>query len=103
MLRGIRYDKLSGLEKLVMYQAYTQERMADMNRVAATVFAATDPKKASEFLGRCMDELFPEIALHKDLSVEAKQRELDAFTKKKISLVPIAGSEGLQLSISDKE
>ena len=87
-----------------MYQAYTQERMARMHEVAAIVYAHSDPQKASGFLSQCMDELFPEAALNKDLSVEAKQKELEAFTKKTIALVPIPGTEeGFKLEISDSK
>lgn len=87
-----------------MYQAYTQERMAEMHKISAAVFAPNDGKKAMEFLGKCMDELFPEIALHRELSVEAKQKELDAFSKKRVALVPIPGTnEGFSLSISDEK
>lgn len=87
-----------------MYQAYTQERMAEMHKVAATVFAQSDPKKASEFLRQCMDELFPEVATAKDLSIEAKQKELKAFSEKEIALVPMPGTkDGFRLEVSEKK
>lgn len=85
-----------------MYEAYTQERLAKMHEIAAIVYAQSDPKKASSFLSQCMDELFPEVALQKDLTIEAKQRELDAFSKKKIALVPIdGGAGGFKLEMAD--
>ncbi len=50
-----------------------------------------------------MDDLFPEMVGNKNLTVEAKARELAEFSKKTIALVPIAGMEdGFRLKIEEK-
>lgn len=78
--------------------------MASLHGLTAQVFAGIDPKKAAEFLTMYMDDLFPEMSGKKDLTVEAKARELTEFSKKVISLVPMAGDEDwFRLKIEEKK
>ena len=101
-LRGIQYEKLSWIERLVMYQKFTDERMATVTHLAAQVFAPNDGKKAADFLHRYMEAIFPEVEL-KSTEITDKEmfNELMAFTKKDIVLVQ--GQSGLELKINEKK
>lgn len=101
MLRGAWQEGMPSLERAVLYEKYTQDRMGQIYATAATVFASQDPKKAGEFLTRCMDALFPEVAKGKEHDVASKMKELQAFNEKNIMLVP--GKGGYALKIEDKE
>lgn len=103
-LRGIRTSEMPALEKLVMYEAYTQERMATVHQTAAIVFSSVDPKKAAELLGEYMNAVFPEVGLSKEKTTEAKIKELEEFSKHEVKLVPIPGlEEGFSLQVNPKE
>jgi len=103
-LRGIRTEKMPALEKIVMYEAFTQERMAGVHQTAAIVFASIDPKKSSEFMSQYLDSLFPEADLTKGKSTDDKIRQLEEFSKNEVKLVPIPGmSEGFSLQVNPRE
>lgn len=84
----------------MLLEKYSQDRLGQMNALAAQVFAASDPKKAGEFLLRAFDCMFPEVAGRKDASQEDRMKELEEFSKKEIALVE--GPHGLRLSVKDK-
>jgi GTPase len=51
-----------------------------------------------------MDDVFPEMEGKKDLTVEAKAKELAEFSKKVVALVPMAGHEDwFRLKIEEKK
>lgn len=87
------------LEKTVLYEKYTLDRMAGIYSCAAQVFASQDPKKSGEFLTKYMDALFPEVAKGKEHDVASKLAELREFSEKTIMLVP--NSTGYSLKIEE--
>lgn len=95
------YGGLSAVERLVLYEKYSQERMSEVNGVAAQVMASADPKAASEFLTRYVDEKFPETSRSKEVDIKKKMAELREFSKKQVRLVP--GPDGFELEVKDKE
>lgn len=92
---------MPNLEKAVLYEKYTMDRMAGVYGVAASVFAAQDPQKAGEFLTKYMGALFPEIESGKEHDVASKLAELKAFSQKTIMIMP--GSRGFSLHIAEGE
>jgi len=99
-LQGIKYEEFTGLEKIVLYEKYRQDRMAKVLELSASVLASVDPKKAGETLSEFMDMLFPEVAISKEAQAEARMRELREFSKKEVKLVH--GKRGAKLSIKDR-
>lgn len=87
------------LEKAVLYEKYTMDRMAGVYGVAATVLATQNPKEAGEFLTKYMGAMFPEIEGSKDQDVKSKLAELKAYSEKTIMLVP--GKQGFTLKIEE--
>jgi hypothetical protein len=88
------------LDKIVLYEKLTMERMADVHAVVAQVAAAADPKKASDAVMKYMDYLFPEVA-GKELSMADKMKQLEAFTSKTLMLE--VGDLGLKLKVEEKK
>lgn len=85
-------------------EKFNQERMATLHSLTAQMFAASDPKKAAEFLTLFMDDLFPETSGKKGATEEGKARELAEFSRKTLSLVPQAGNEDwFKLNIEEKK
>jgi hypothetical protein len=85
------------LEKTVLYEKYTLDRMASIYGCAAQVFASQDPKKSGEFLTKYMDALFPEVAKGREHDVASKLAELKSFSDKTIMLVPSHGGYALKI------
>jgi hypothetical protein len=100
-LRGTQYKKLAPVERVVLYEKYNQERMAEVNKLAAIVLAGKDIAKAGEFLTKYMDCIFPEAKQTKELTLEQKVKQLNDFSNQEVALVH--GAHGLELSLSKKE
>lgn len=87
-----------------MYRRFTQERIAALNALATQAFAAADPQKAATFLSEYMEATFPEMELKakKDLSVDAKIKELQGYFGKDFKLLQDAEGK-LSLDISERK
>lgn len=89
--------------KVVLYEKYFQERMAEVNSLAAQVVAHADPPKASELVNKFMDYMFPEIesvGSSKEKSLADKIKQLNEFSANDIMLE--VGAGGLKLNMEKK-
>lgn len=75
--------------------------MATVMSLAAHVSAGSDPQKASEFLKKYMDAIFPEVEAKGQHDMKAMIKELQRFSEKEVSLVPTKG--GFSLRMVDKK
>jgi uncharacterized protein (DUF1810 family) len=89
-----------GIEKIVLYEKYVMERMAEVNAVAAQVIAHSDQKKAGEFMAKYMDYIFPEVADNKEQTIAQKMAELKLFSEKTFKLD--VSDAGLKLFVEEK-
>lgn len=85
----------------MLYEKYNQERMAEVNKLAAIVLSGKDVNKASEFVTKFMDCIFPEAKQSKELTLDQKVKQLDDFSSHEVAL--IHGAQGLKLSLKKKE
>lgn len=86
---------------MVLFEKFSQERMAEVMGLTAQVMANVDPKQAGSFLTKFVDALFPEIATNKEKTIGDKMKELKEFSAKKVSLTPIPGVDGFTLHMED--
>lgn len=85
----------------MIYERYTQERMAQVSSLSAQVLAGIDPKQAAQMLNKFINAIFPEVEQRKEATTKDMIKELQAFSQKDIILVQ--GANGLSLSIQDKK
>jgi hypothetical protein len=98
-LRGTKLPP-RGIGRIVLYEKYVMERMAEVNAVAAQVIAHSDPKKAGEFMAKYMDYVFPEVAQNKELTIAQKMAELKVFSEKTFKLD--VSDVGLKLFVEER-
>lgn len=97
----MEYQKLSWVERVVLFEKYSQERMAEVMGLTAQVMSNVDPKQAGNFLTKFVDATFPEIATSKEKTIQDKMKDLKEFSSKKVSLTPIPGIDGFTLNVED--
>lgn len=92
---------LSRIEKVVLYERYKEERMAEVFKLNAIAFASFDNKeKAQESIMQFIEHIFPEYAGSRARSLEDRMSELNEFTQKRVSL-SVHGDDHASLNIED--